>query len=120
MEVIRNMLASGSLLETEHALVMLLLLYGLLTYRGPNHKWAPLVVLAGILLSVFTPVHQIELFWPVITGLVVPPLLWQAAVAVTRSGPLHRRWSLAVWSITLILSTLSLFFPMLCSWASWP
>lgn len=97
------------MLETEHALVMLLLLYGLLTYRGPNLRWAPLVVLAGILLSVFTPVHQIELFWPVITGLVVPPLLWQGAVAVTRSGPLYRRWSLAVWGITLVLITLSLF-----------
>jgi hypothetical protein len=102
-------LFGGDLLETEHALVMLLLLYGLLTYRGPRlMKWVPAAIVAGILLSVFTPIHQITLFWPIITALVVPPFLWQSAVAVTRSGPLRRNLSLAVWVVTLLLVALSL------------
>lgn len=102
-------LFGGDLLETEHALVMLLLLYGLLTYRGTQlMKWVPAVIAAGILLSVFTPIHQITLFWPIITALVVPPFLWQSAVAVTRSGPLRRNFSLAVWVATLLLVTFSL------------
>ena len=101
--------SSGALLETEHGLVMLLLLFGLLTYRGSRlSKWVPVVIIGGISLSLFTPIHEMNLFWPVITGLVVPPFLWQGAVAVTKSGPLRRRWSLAVWTVTLILVTLSL------------
>ncbi len=43
-----------------------------------------------------------------IAGLVVPPFLWQAAVAVTKSGPIRRQWSLVVWIGTLALVTLSL------------
>ncbi|MDH3944768.1 MAG: hypothetical protein OEV06_11795 [Anaerolineae bacterium] len=98
------------LLEAEHALVMLLLLYALLIYRGDRlERWAPLVVVGGVLLSIFTPIHEIDLFWPVITGLSVPPLLWQAAVAVTKSGPLRQGRSLAVWGITLLLVTASLY-----------
>jgi hypothetical protein len=108
-ELLGGGLFGGDLLETEHALVMLLLLYGLLTYRGPRlMKWVPAAIVAGILLSVFTPIHQITLFWPIITALVVPPFLWQSAVAVTRSGPLRRNLSLAVWVVTLLLVALSL------------
>jgi hypothetical protein len=101
--------SSGSLLDTEHGLVMLLLLYGLLTFQDKRiSKYVPLVVIAGILFSLLTPVHQVELFWPVITGLVVPPFLWQAAVAVTKSGPLRWRWGLVLWVVTLILVGISL------------
>jgi len=112
-EILRTIFGSTltptGLLETEHGLVMILLLYGLLTYRGTRlSRWAQAVVAAGILLSIFTPVHQIELFWPVLTGLVVPPLLWQAAVAVTKSGPLRRGWSLVIWGIMLLLVVISL------------
>ena len=113
IEVLRDILGSGltptGLLETEHGLVMILLLYSLLTYRGTQlFRLAPVVVAAGILLSIFTPVHQIDLFWPVLTGLVVPPMLWQAAVAVTKSGPLRRGWSLVIWGVMLLLVTFSL------------
>ena len=108
-DIFGSALTPTGLLETEHGLVMILLLYGLLTYRGTQlFRWAPIVVTAGILLSIFTPVHQIELFWPVLTGLVVPPLLWQAAVAVTKSGPLRRGWSLVIWGFMLLLVTISL------------
>jgi len=109
--LLKNVLSSGTLLETEHGLVMLLLLYGLLTYQNNKlTRWMPFVILAGFLLSIFTPVHEINLFWPVITGLVVPPFLWQAAIAVTKSGPLKRRWGLMVWTITLLLVIVSLRF----------
>lgn len=102
-------MATGTLLETEHGLVMLLILYGLLTYRGEKlTKWVPVIIASGILLSVFTPVHEITLFWPVITGLVIPPFLWQGAVAITKSGLLRRRLSLLIWAGTLFLVTFSL------------
>jgi len=108
-EIFNAIFSSGSLLETEHGLVMLLLLFGLLTYRGTRlSRWVPVVLAGGILLSLFTPVHEINLFWPVITGVVVPPFLWQAAVAVTKSGPIRRQRSLIVWVSTLVLVSLSL------------
>ena len=110
-----NIFSSSTLPGTEHGLVMLLLLYGLLTCRGKRFlKWVPAVIVVGILLSLFTPVHEIEFFGPVITGLVVPPFLWRGAVAVTKSGPIHRQLSLAIWIITPILVTLNQrFFELL-------
>jgi len=109
-EMINTFLSPGSLLETEHGLIMILILYGLLIYRGNRlSKWVPVVIFSGIALSLFTPVHEINLFWPILTGLVVPPLLWQGAVAVTKSGPLRRNWSLVIWSATLLLVTFSLY-----------
>ncbi len=108
-DIFGSALTPTGLLETEHGLVMILLLYSLLTYRGAKlFRLVPVVVAAGILLSIFTPVHQIDLFWPLLTGLVVPPMLWQAAVAVTKSGPLRRGWSLVIWGIMLLLVTFSL------------
>jgi len=108
-EIFNAIFSSGTLLETEHGLVMLLLLFGLLTYRGKRlSKWVPVAFIGGLLLSLFTPIHEINLFWPVIAGLVVPPFLWQAAVAVTKSGPIRRQWTLVVWIGTLVLVTLSL------------
>ncbi|NIW48377.1 MAG: hypothetical protein GWN30_27590 [Gammaproteobacteria bacterium] len=102
-------LTTGSLLETEHGLVMLLILYGLLTYRGEKlSRWVAPVIVVGVLLSVFTPVHEVTLFWPVITGLVVPPFLWQGAVAITKSGQLRSRLNLLVWFLTIFLVTFSL------------
>lgn len=102
-------LPAASLLDTEHGLVMLLLLYGLLTYRSkPLARWTPAVIVLGILLSLFTPVHEIPLFWPVITGLVVPPFLWQGAVAITNSGWPRSPRSLLVWVGIIVLVTFSL------------
>lgn len=101
----------SSLLDTEHALVLLLLLYGLLTYRHKGLlKWTSVMILAGILLAVFTPFHKMDLLWPLITGLVVPPMLWEAAISVTKSGPLRRNWSVVIWAATLVLLILSLRF----------
>lgn len=102
--------SSGNLLETEHGLVMLLLLYGLLTYRGQGKKWVPAVIIGGILLSLFTPIHEIDLLWPAATAIIVPPFLWQGTVAVTKSGPLRGKPGLMVWFATLALVSLSLWF----------
>ena len=110
-DMISLLSSPGSLLDTEHGLVMLLLLYGLLTYSGKKlSRWVPVVVISGIALSLLTPIHEINLFWPVITGFVVPPLLWQGAVAVTKSGPLRRNWGLVIWLVTLSLLVISLRF----------
>lgn len=110
IDIFNNIFSSGTLLDTEHGLVMLLLLYGLLTYRDENiSRWVPPVILGGILLSLVTPIHELNLFWPVITGLVVPPFLWQSAVAVTKSGPIRRQWSLVIWTVTLVFVTISLW-----------
>ncbi len=96
-------------LDIEHGLVMLLLLYGLLTYRGPKlQKWVPAVVTAGILLAVFTPFHQIPLFWPIITGLITPPFLWQAAVNITQSSKPQYTWSVFAWVVLLGLTAAGL------------
>lgn len=108
-KLLTAMQTSGSPFETEHALVMLLLLYGLLTYREAKlTRWAFVAIIAGILLALITPFHGISLIWPVVTGLVVPPFLWQGAVEVTKSGPLRHRWGPLVWLVALGLVTLSL------------
>ncbi len=58
-------LIAGSSLVVEHALIMVLLLVGLLSIRGPKRKYVPWVILAGVALSLFTPVHIIEPAWPI-------------------------------------------------------
>ncbi|GMR11496.1 MAG: hypothetical protein BMS9Abin28_2329 [Anaerolineae bacterium] len=107
-EFFGSALVPGDPLEAEHGLVMLILLYGLLIYRGLHRRWIPFVVFSGILLSIFTPIHQIQLFWPVVTGLVVPPLLWQAAVNVSMTGPIRRGWGFVIWLSTLVVVVLTL------------
>ncbi|MFV1859238.1 MAG: hypothetical protein ACC647_07795 [Anaerolineales bacterium] len=108
-EFFGSALVPGDPLEAEHGLVMLLLLYGLLIYRGPHRRWIPFVVFSGILLSIFTPIHQIRPFWPVVTALVVPPLLWQAAVNVSMTGSIRRGWGFAIWLSTFVLVVLTLW-----------
>lgn len=98
------------LLDTEHALIMLLVLFALLTFnQRPWSRLVPLIVLAGLALSVITPVHDIDLLWPVLSGVVVPPLMWGAALAVTRSGSLRRGRSLVIWLLVLAGVAASLF-----------
>ncbi len=95
-------------LDIEYGLVMLLLLYGMLIYRGPKlQKWVPVIVTIGFLLAVITPVHRIPLFWPIITGL-TPPFLWQAAVKITQISKPQHTWSVLAWIILLGLTSASL------------
>jgi len=113
MEFFRSLLSAslttGSPMETEHALVMLLLLCGLLTYQGNFlRRWPALIIIIGILLAVLTPIHQIDLFWPLITALIIPPFLWQGAVNVTKSGPIETGWMLVIWLGTFSSTAASL------------
>jgi hypothetical protein len=72
--------AAGSVLALEHALTMLLLLTGLLAIQGKLRRYVPWVVLAGVALSLFTPIYTIEFTWPIVSALVLPILLWRVAM----------------------------------------
>ena len=98
--------SQGSFLELEHGLIMLLLLYGLLSIqRRKDFKFIVLVIISGLLLSLFTPIHDIDIFWPLISLIVVPPLVWQASVSITRSGPIRHLPSLVIWLVLAVLVT---------------
>jgi hypothetical protein len=111
INLIGSLQEAGNLLETEHAIIMLLVLFGLLTFnQRPLSRFVPVIILAGMALSVFTPVHTVELLWPVISALVVPPIIWGAALAVARSGPLRRGRSLLIWLLVMAGVAISLFY----------
>jgi len=98
----------GSTLALEHALIMLLLLVGLLSIQRGQRRFVPWVILAGVALSLLTPIHAMPLAWPLISGLVLPPLLWKMAVrlAVVRS---EFTWRAGLaWLLTALLFGLAL------------
>lgn len=99
---------AGSALALEHALLLVLLLVGLLSNQGPLRRYVPWVVLAGIGLSLLTPVHALEPAWPLISALVLPLLLWQVGVRVAtiRSTFVWRTW--LVWLLTALLMAAAL------------
>ncbi len=99
---------SGSAPALEHALLLVLLLVGLLSSQGPLRRYVPWVVLAGIGLSLLTPVHALEPAWPLISALVLPPLLWQVGVRVAtiRSTFAWRTW--LAWLLTALLMAAAL------------
>lgn len=99
---------AGSALALEHALLLVLLLVGLLSSQGPLRRYVPWVVLAGIGLSLLTPVHALEPAWPFISALVLPPLLWQVGVRVAtiRSTFAWRTW--LAWLLTALLMAAAL------------
>ena len=94
---------AGSLLELEHALIMLLLLVGLLSISGKYKRYVPWVIIGGVALSMFTPIHIIEPAWPIISGLVLPPLLWQAALRLSTTHPAFSWRSLLAWLLLIML-----------------
>jgi len=99
---------AGSPLELEHALIMLLLLVGLLSIHGKYKRYVPLVIVGGVALSMFTPIHIIEPAWPIISALVLPPLLWQAALRLSTTRPAFSWRSLLAWLLMIILIGLAL------------
>ncbi len=94
---------AGDTLSLEHALIMLLLLVGLLSIQKEQRRFVPWVVLGGVALSLFTPTHSLDVAWPLISVLVLPPLLWQVAVrlATVRSTFTWRAW--LAWLLTALL-----------------
>ena len=100
----------GSPLELQHALIMLLLLVGLLSISGKYRRYVPWVIVGGVALSMFTPTHIIEPAWPIISALVLPPLLWQVALRLASVRPAFSWRSLLAWLLTIILIGLALSF----------
>jgi hypothetical protein len=80
----------------------------LLSIQGEQRRYVPWVVLAGVALSLFTPVHTLSIPLPIILALVLPPLLWQAAVrlATAHSEFTWRAW--LAWLLTAALVGLAL------------
>ena len=99
---------AGSTLALEHALIMLLLLVGLLSIQREQQRFVPWVILAGVALSLLTPIHALPMPWSLISVLVLPPLLWQVAVrlAVVKS---EFTWQAGLaWLLAILLFGLAL------------
>ena len=99
---------AGSPLELEHALIMLLLLVGLLSIHGKYKRYVPWVIIGGVALSMITPIHIIEPAWPIISALVLPPLLWQVALRLSTTRPAFSWRTLLAWLLMIILIGLAL------------
>ena len=99
---------AGSSLELEHALIMMLLLVGLLSIHGKYERFVPWVIIGGVALSMFTPIHIIEPAWPIISALVLPPLLWHAALRLSITRPSFSWRSLLAWLLLIILIGLAI------------
>lgn len=95
-------------LALEHTLIMLLLLAGLLSISRERRRFVPWVVLAGVALSVFTPVHSIDLAWPFISALVLPPLLWQIALRLATGSAVPNPREALAWVSSAALIGLAL------------
>jgi hypothetical protein len=100
-------IAEGALV-LEHALIILLLLVGLLSIHKEQRRYVPWVVLAGVALSLFTPVHTLALAWPFISALVLPPLLWQVAVRLATAQFVFTWRAGLAWLLTALLIGLAL------------
>jgi hypothetical protein len=101
---------AGSSLELEHALIMLLLLVGLLSIHGKYERYVPWVIIGGVALSMFTPIHIIEPAWPIISALVLPPLLWQGALRLSTTRPAFSWRNLLAWLMMVFLIGFALIF----------
>jgi hypothetical protein len=87
---------------------MLLLLVGLLSIHGKYKRYVPWVIIGGVALSMLTPIHIIEPAWPIISALVLPPLLWQVALRLSTIRPAFSWRTLLAWLLMIILIGLAL------------
>jgi NhaP-type Na+/H+ or K+/H+ antiporter len=101
-------LVTGPDLALEHALIMLLLLAGLLSIHSGQRRLVPWVILAGVALSLFTPIHTLDITWPLISALVLPPLLWQVAVRLATAHSEFNVGNWLAWLLTVLLIGLAL------------
>lgn len=92
----------ASTLVLEHALIMLLLLIGLLSVRSRWQRYVPWVIVVGAGLSLFTPTHAIPMAWPLLSFLLLPPLLWHISMQVPHvQFPRNsRHWG--AWGLTVV------------------
>jgi NhaP-type Na+/H+ or K+/H+ antiporter len=93
-------LIEGSPLDVKHALTLLLLLVGLLSIEGRQRRFVPWVIVAGIIIALVTPIHTIEPAWPILTGILVPILMWHVALQMATAR--------FVWPWRQILSWLTI------------
>ncbi len=105
--IFSNMVA-GSPIALDHAVIMMLLLTGLLSIRGKQKRYVPWVIIGGVVLSLFTPAHNIEPAWPILSALVLPPLLWQTATRLAAVRPVFKWQSILAWLMMTILIALAL------------
>jgi hypothetical protein len=103
-----NLLSGGSI-ALEHAIIMMLSLAGLLSIRGKGQQFVPWVVIGGVALSLFTPYHSIKPAWPILSALVVPPLLWQIATRLATAKPVFNWQSFWAWVLLVFLIGVALW-----------
>jgi hypothetical protein len=81
----------------------------------------PWVVLAGVALSLFTPVHTLAaLAWPFVSALVLPPLLWQVAVRLATAQFVFTGRAGLAWLLTALLIGLAMVAVYGYSVGLWP
>jgi hypothetical protein len=86
------------------------LLVGHLIIRGKYKRYHPWEIVGGLAFSLFTPTHFIELAWPILSALILPPLLWQVALRLSTTRPAFSWRSLLAWLLTIIFIGLALSF----------
>ena len=87
----------------------MLSLVGLLSIRGKRQQFVSWVIIGGVALSFFTPVHYIEPAWPILSALVVPPLLWQIATRLATAKPVFIWRNLLAWFLMVFLIGVALW-----------
>jgi len=86
----------------------MLILVGLLSHQGKHRRFVPWIVAGGVTLALFTPVQRITLTWPLISALVLPPLLWQVSIRLAIARPVIRWQNVTVWLLTTLFIGISL------------
>jgi hypothetical protein len=99
---------AGRGLALEHALVMLFLMVGLLSIQSEQRRWLFWAVLTSIALSLLTPLYAIDMVWPLLSALVLPPLLWQMAVRLATARLVLNWRALMSWWLIAVLMGLAL------------
>jgi hypothetical protein len=95
---------------------MLLMLVGRLSIHGKYERYVPWVIISGVTLSMFTPMHIIKPAWPIISVLVLSPLLWQVALRLSITHPAFSWRSLLAWMLMTILIGLAISPGAMCQW----
>lgn len=94
----------------EHALIMVMVLYVLLSKAGKHLAWVAAFIAGGIGLSLFTPFHSFQPAWNVIHMLALPFLIWESAIRIARDqGRPALRGLLGIGVIVALLAVVLTF-----------
>lgn len=97
-----------SALALEHALIMLLLLVELLSSQREQRRSVFWLALASVALSLLPSIYAIAMSWPLLSALVLPPLLWQVAMRFASAQPAFSWKALLIWLLMAVLIGLAL------------